>query len=197
MSYRINEVTYFHSKKEKPEFWFLSNMAGGMRITWRGMEFYSSEQLYQASKYLPDVECIPASATGPVEARVQKRILGQKNPRAAKMTQKCAAKAGLVRPDWERIMIDCMLWVLELKLRCNPWTFGEALKRTGNTMIVEKSRKDAFWGCLLNESTNTFEGENHLGRLLVRVRNNFDRIVKEGFLTHPEGFLVLPEEKAA
>jgi hypothetical protein len=31
-------------------------------------------------------------------------------------------------------------------------------------MIVEKSRKDPFWGCIQNG--NVFDGENHLGRLL-------------------------------
>jgi predicted NAD-dependent protein-ADP-ribosyltransferase YbiA (DUF1768 family) len=60
-----------------------------------------------------------------VEPRVQQRILDSKCAREAKMTQKCAVAAGLVRSDWEKIKVDCMLWVLELKLKWNPDTFGK------------------------------------------------------------------------
>ena len=188
MKYNVNSVAYFFSKDEQPAFWPLSNMAGGMEIFLGKNRFHSSEQLYQACKYLPDVECIPESAKGPVESRVQKRILDSKNPRAAKMTQKCAVKAGLVRPDWEDIKVDCMLWVLELKLKWNADTFGKVLKSTGSKMIVEKSEKDGFWGC--KQNGGAFEGENQLGRLLVKVKDNFDRIVKERKLTHPDGFFI-------
>jgi ribA/ribD-fused uncharacterized protein len=189
MKYDVNSVAYFFSKDEQTAFWPLSNMAGGMQIYLGKHKFHSSEQLYQACKYLPDVECIPENATGPVEPRVQKRILNSKNARGAKMTQKCAVKAGLVRPDWEDIKVDCMLWVLELKLKWNPNTFGTVLKSTGSKMIVEKSRKDTFWGCL--QDGDVFNGNNQLGQLLVEVRNNFDRIVKERKLTHPDGFLII------
>jgi predicted NAD-dependent protein-ADP-ribosyltransferase YbiA (DUF1768 family) len=120
--------------------------------------------------------------------------LDSKNARAAKMTQKCAVKAGLVRSDWEDIKVDCMLWVLELKLKWNPETFGALLKSTGSRMIVEKSKKDNFWGCLQNGSV--FEGENQLGQLLVEVRENYDRIVEERKFTHPDGFLILPQDLA-
>lgn len=189
MSYIVSQVAYFFSKEETPDLWPLSNMAGGMPILSGKLRFHSSEQLYQACKYLPNVKCIPASAKEPVEPHVQKRILESKAPRGAKMTQKCAVKAGLVRADWEEIKVDCMLWVLELKLRWNPNTFGAVLKATGNRMIVEKSKKDTFWGCVQNG--NVFDGENQLGRLLVKVRDNHDRIVNERILTHPDGFLIL------
>lgn len=194
MQYSVKTVVYFFSTKEHPELWPLSNMAGGMEIYWKGINFSSSEHLYQACKYLPDVECLPKKAAGPVEPNVRKRILAARSPLLAKWTQKCAKE--LVRPDWDEIKIACMLWVLELKLRWNPKTFGEVLKKTGDRTIVEKSSKDDFWGCTQTD-WRTLEGENHLGRLLVRVRENYDRIVKYGELTHPEGFLILPHEIAA
>ena len=43
---------------------------------------------------------------------MRKKIFSQKNPRGAKMTQKCAVKAGLVRKDWdseEEIRIKAMM----------------------------------------------------------------------------------------
>ncbi|MGA2228896.1 MAG: NADAR family protein [Syntrophobacteraceae bacterium] len=193
----VKNVAYFFSKKETPALWPFSNMAGGMPIRWRGILFNSSEQLYQASKYHPDTVCIPAVHKNKlgIEPHVQKRIIDANNPRGAKMTQKCAVKAGLVRPDWPKIMVDCMLWVLELKLQQNRHTFGEVLKSTGSKMIVEKSSKDTFWGCI--QEGDIFDGQNQLGLLLVKVRENYDRTVKERQLTHPNGFLILPEDMAA
>lgn len=194
MELKVKDVAIVFSKEETPDLWPLSNMAGDMTIYCGKRKFHSSEQLYQACKYLPDVTCIPEATRKSgksVEPHVQKRILDSTNARGAKMTQKCAVKEGLVREDWGEIKVDCMLWVLELKLKWNPDKFGAVLRSTGNKMIVEKSRKDTFWGCV--QKGDVLEGENHLGRLLVQVRNNYDRIVKERKLTHPDGFLILPE----
>ncbi len=193
MQYRVKDVAYFFSTEEQPDLWFLSNMAGGMRIRWKGILFNSSEQLYQASKYYPDVVCLPAKHKPDTEPLVQKRILAAKCAKGAKMTQKCAVD--LVRLEWEEIMVDCMLWVLELKLLHNQSTFGKVLKSTGDKMIVEKSRKDTFWGC--KQVGDKFEGQNHLGQLLVRLRGNYDRIVKERKLTFPDGFLISLQDIAA
>jgi N-glycosidase YbiA len=194
MKYSVNNVAWFFSKEETPDLWPLSNMAGGMPIYLGKNKFHSSEQLYQACKYLPGVVCIPESisdqARGAYEPRVQKRILESNNARGAKMTQKCAVKAGLIRADWDKIKVDCMLWVLELKLKWNPDTFGAVLKSTGSKMIVEKSKKDTFWGCI--QKGSVFDGDNQLGRLLVHVRSNYARIVNNRILTHPDGFLILP-----
>ena len=197
MECSVKSVAYFFSKEETLALWPLSNMAGGMPIRWRKILFNSSEQLYQASKYHPNTVCIPVAHRNKagIEPYVQKRIIDANNPRGAKMTQKCAAKENLVRPDWEDIMLDCMLWVLELKLLQHQRAFGEVLKSTGDKLIVEKSRKDTFWGCI--ESDGMFVGKNNLGQLLVRVRDNYDKIVKDRRLTHPNGFLILPEDLTA
>jgi predicted NAD-dependent protein-ADP-ribosyltransferase YbiA (DUF1768 family) len=113
MQYRVKEVAYFFSKEETPALWPLSNMAGGMPIRFSGILFNSSEQLYQASKYHPDTVCIPASHKPGTEPHVQERIISANNPRGAKMTQKCAVKAGLVRSDWQKMVHPAneYLWV--------------------------------------------------------------------------------------
>ena len=141
-AYDLNESAWFFKKSDS--YWELSNMAGAMPIRFKGQLFNSSEQLYQASKYGPDVECVPASNPD-AEPNVRKRILAQTNAKGAKMTQKCAHNARLFREGWEddrfEVRIHSMLWVLELKLFCQPRTFGEILKSTGNLPIVEKKIK--------------------------------------------------------
>lgn len=107
------------------------------------------------------------------------------------MTQKCAVAEGLVRSDWgspQEVRLKAMLWVLELKLFWNPETFGAELKRTGKKPIVEISRKDDFWGCKV-VGRGHLRGENHLGRLLMKVRDRMSEILKGDF-TYPKGQLL-------
>lgn len=192
MVYEKSKCAWFFSKADRN--WLLSNMAGQMPIYFpKGVPWNSSEQLYQASKYPPGTSCIPHTAEGKknVEPDVRKRIAQQKAARGAKMTQKCAVKAGLVREDWEdpdlEVRIHSMLWVLELKLRYNPFTFGRELIATGEQPIVEVSKKDDFWGC--KEMGGKLVGKNVLGKLLMHVRGRVEDI-KAGKLSYPDGFLL-------
>lgn len=151
----------------------------------------SSEQLNQASKYAPDVNSLPATSPA-ADPNVRRRIRAEASPRGAKMTQKCAVKAGLVRPDWDdpsrEVRVQSMLWVLELKLYWNPFTFGRTLEGTGAIPIVEISKRDFFWGCKVLEH-GTLEGVNLLGKLLERVRGRSLQI-RRGEFTFPDGFLL-------
>lgn len=176
--------------------WELSNMAGGMPIFWPlervpANRWGSSEQLYQASKYGTDILCLPKEAAPNADPCVRNRIRVQAAPSGAKMTQKCAVKAGLVRSDWEspqEVRLKAMLWVLELKLYWNRPTFGRVLEETGDRPIVEVSTKDDFWGCKEYPEAE-LRGENHLGLLLMQVRGRIPAILKRTF-TYPDGFLL-------
>lgn len=107
------------------------------------------------------------------------------------MTQKCAVAAGLVRNDWEdqglEIRIHSMLWVLELKRRHNPLTFGRELASTGTKSIVEVSSKDDSWGC--KDMNGTLVGKNVLDKLLMLLRERAER-VKQNEFSYPAGFLL-------
>jgi predicted NAD-dependent protein-ADP-ribosyltransferase YbiA (DUF1768 family) len=180
--HRKDATAWFFSK-DNPR-WPLSNMAGQMPVYWPlqrdNANFWNaSEQLYQASKYGSDVVCLPKDADYKTEPYVRRRIRAQKAARGAKMTQKCAVSAGLVRKDWEdaveEVRIKSMLWVLELKLYWNPLTFGRELKETGDLPIVEISTKDGFWGCKEPEA-GVLLGSNVLGKLLSDVRSRLDAV---------------------
>ena len=192
VTYNKNDCAWFFSK-EDPR-WELSNMAGGMRLKFDNKTWNSSEQLYQASKYSPTAICLPATSKtekGSIP-NVRARIEAMVNARGAKMTQKCAVKAGLVRPDWDdppyEIRIHSMLWVLELKLYFNPSTFGKVLRETGDAPIVEISKKDFFWGCK-NMGNGTLEGQNVLGKLLQIVRSRRSEAMLRNYL-YKDGFLL-------
>lgn len=191
-TYHKNDCAWFFSK-EGPH-WELSNMAGGMPLKFDNKTWNSSEQLYQASKYSPTAVCVPAASKTDKGAtpNVRARIEAMTNARGAKMTQKCAVKAGLVRFDWDNpryeIRIHSMLWVLELKLYFNPSTFGKVLRETGDAPIVEISKKDFFWGCK-DMGNGMLEGQNVLGKLLQIVRSRRSEAVNRNYL-YKDGFLL-------
>jgi predicted NAD-dependent protein-ADP-ribosyltransferase YbiA (DUF1768 family) len=192
--YSKNSAAWFCTKNDPR--WIFSNMAGGMPLYFPlerlpQNEWHASEQLYQACKYSTNVMCRPE--TNPdADPCVRNRIRGCNNPRGAKMTQKCAVKAGLVRSDWEHpdheVRIQAMLWVLELKLYWNTFNFGLVLKETGNLPIVEISKKDAFWGCR-EYPDGQLHGCNVLGKLLMDLRSRIDSI-KRGQFSSPDGWLL-------
>lgn len=181
------ECAWFYSSKDL--FFELSNMAAGFPISYGGNVWRSSEHLYQASKYAKDVECLPADSKSTIK-NVRLRILDAKNPMASKMTQKCAVSAGLVRPDWQYVNIQNMLFVLQLKVYCNPH-IKRFFKGTGDRDIVEISRKDTFWGCRdqYRSTGNVLIGENNLGILLMQVRDNIDAIIAGDFV-EPDKFFI-------
>ena len=61
-----------------------------------------------------------------------------------------------------------MRWCLRVKLAQNWDSFGRLLLSTGDSPIVEDSRKDAFWGA--KRADEGLIGTNALGRLLMELR---------------------------
>lgn len=71
-----------------------------------------------------------------------------------------------LRPDWDTYRLEAMEKVLRAKFEQNPDLF-EKLKNTGNVPITETNTwNDTFWG------VSNGKGENHLGKLLEKVRGN-------------------------
>ena len=62
-----------------------------------------------------------------------------------------------------------MAWVLRVKLAQHPVRMRAILKESGSRIIVEKSRKDDFWGAILGED-GILAGKNRLGFLLCSLR---------------------------
>lgn len=141
-------------KKTREEFGGLSNMAGGFAVIVNDIRILTSEALYQSCRFphLPDI---------------QKKIIDQQSPMAAKMEVKPHRKSS--RPDWDTVRVKIMRWCLRVKLACNWYDFGGLLHATGDKSIVEDSRKDCFWGAVA-EDEQTLVGSNVLGRLLMELR---------------------------
>lgn len=128
------------------EYRFLSNFWEAP-VTYEGVTYLNNEAAFQAQKCL-DPNDRPAFA--------------QLNPSKAKRLGRQVA----LRPDWEQVKIPIMTQIVRAK-----FTQNEALKQqllaTGNLILEEGNTwHDTFWGV----DSNTRQGENHLGKILMAVR---------------------------
>lgn len=116
-------------------------------VKYGGIVYPSNEHAYQAAK--TDDETIKLSFLG--KTPTQARKLGQTLPLSA---------------DWDTLKLRVMYDVTFLKYDQNI-DLREMLRLTGDAVLVEENYwGDKFWGCCCGT------GENHLGRILMRVREN-------------------------
>ncbi|SDP94515.1 conserved hypothetical protein, ribA/ribD-fused [Rhodoferax sp. OV413] len=147
-------------RKTAEAFGGLSNMAPGFSVRINGVRILTVEALYQACRF-------------PHLPEVQRKIIEQTSPMTAKMVGK--PYRGDSRPDWDRVRVKIMRWVLRLKLAMHWTQFSALLLSTGDMSIVEDSRKDDFWGAMPTDAA-TLVGMNVLGRLLMELREE----IKQG-----------------
>lgn len=128
---------------------FLSNFHRVTLIS-GGKEYPTLEHLYQSQK-----------AAG---SEFQEWIRLAPNPYLAMEAGRGlrAGKPGELRPDWEEMKLSFML--VDLRLKFQDPELRAKLIATGDAYLYEDSPNDTFWG-LVNG-----KGENHLGRLLMKVR---------------------------
>lgn len=167
-------------RKTHEEFGGLSNMASGYNIKIGNVTILTSEALYQCCRY-------------PHLSEVQKLIISERSPMTAKMISKKYYKE--TRSDWNNVRINVMRWVLRVKLLNNFDMFGSLLRKTGQKYIVEESRKDNFWGAML-QNDGVLVGQNILGRLLMELRQQYLNLNNSSIILRPleiENFRFLDE----
>ncbi len=135
----------------------LSNMSGEFPIAVNGVRILTSEHLYQALKF-------------PDHPDVQMSILSKPSPIHCKMVAKSKVNREKVRNDWEEVQLEVMEFCLKVKLLWHWVKFGKLLRAAEGKEIVEiSSKRDTYWGKV--RSDGGLEGENHLGRLLMKLRD--------------------------
>lgn len=129
------------------EYRWLSNFWPA-KVLLDAVEYQSTEHAYQAAKTNDEIE--------------RMRIKDAKTPGQAK---RLGRKVN-VRSDWE----NCKLSVMENLLR-QKFAIPELRQKlldTGDQELLEGNNwHDVFWGIDLK----TREGKNHLGKLLMKIRN--------------------------
>jgi N-glycosidase YbiA len=149
--YREAECAIIYRTRER--FGELSNMCSGFPVEYDGRSFHSTEALYQCCRY-------------PGLFDIQERI-NVKNAMLAKMKSK--PPRSQTREDWNEVRVPIMEACLRLKTDQHFNRITDILAETGDLPIVEKSRRDTFWGAK-PVSSSEIEGENVLGLLWMLIR---------------------------
>lgn len=141
-------------------FAFLSNMHSA-DFQWDGRTYHSAEAAYQSAKSLDPAE-------------------RDRFSKMAGVTAKREGKKVKLRSDWEDVKNEVMEEIVFVKFSQNP-ELAKKLTDTGDMELAEGNRwHDSYWGVDLF----TGKGENHLGRILMKVRAQlggkeyFDRIAR-------------------
>jgi ribA/ribD-fused uncharacterized protein len=131
------------------EYRFLSNFHI-VSITWEGITFPSTEHAYQAAKSL--------------DVQERERIASLATPKEARK----AGKLVELRPDWDQVKLQVMKEICLLKYQ-HP-DLKDSLLATGDSYLEETNWwGDRYWGVCKGT------GQNHLGKLLMEIRDEIKR----------------------
>jgi len=139
---------------------FLSNFFDiPQNIEIEGMTYPNVENAFQAMKTLDEKERFLFTSRDPDEE-------------PAELTPGQAKRAGrklTLRPDWEDVKFEVMEQCLRKKFSLEP--FNKLLAITGEYYLLEGNlHHDNIWGSCSCQYCIDVKGQNHLGRLLMKIR---------------------------
>jgi ribA/ribD-fused uncharacterized protein len=147
------------------EHYYLSNFYSKLSkpVRFDGKDYASTEHAYQAAKTLDETE--------------REKIRTAPSPGDAKRL----GRRIKLRDDWEDVKLDVMYDIVRQKFFENK-DLGAKLVSTGEKQLVEgNDHGDTFWGC--DRKNN---GTNHLGKILMRVRDELREEKKRALDTEKE-----------
>ncbi len=136
---------------------FLSNFHY-VEVTYEGDKYKTTEHAYQAAKTL--------------DLLVRKEIQKAKTPGDAKRLGQSIEEGGIVklRRDWDNVKFPIMKLILKQKFRKE--NYRNRLLATVDQVLVEGNWWcDNFWGNCSCDKCIEIPGQNHLGILLMKIRN--------------------------
>ena len=129
------------------EYGFLSNLYK-VRLIFEGLWFPSSEHAYQYGKFR--------------EKNTKKWAMEAPKPHLLSILAHSLFVWDIVN-NWSKIKVNRMYNVLKAKF--SIYALKELLLDTGNSLLIENSKTDSFWGI-----GKLGKGKNTLGKLLMKVR---------------------------
>jgi hypothetical protein len=134
------------------EYSFLSNFYP-CPVEWQGMEYPTVEHAFQAAKTDDPGERL--------------KVRDAESPAAAKQL----GKRVTLRPGWDSYRFEVMQALVRQKFTRHP-DLREKLLATGDAELVEGNTwRDTTWGATWNKDKQAWVGKNHLGRILMRIRD--------------------------
>jgi ribA/ribD-fused uncharacterized protein len=146
--------------------WFFLSNFSECKIEFQGIAYPTVEHYYVAMKSNSDQMINGKYYTS---ADFREMIAKIKEPAIVKKI----GQQIKVRKDWSEKKLEFMNFAIREKFKDE--NLAEKLKSTGNSLLVENNLwKDTFWGVFNGK------GENHLGKILMKVRDEINGIQKTG-----------------
>lgn len=155
----VGNVTAYYTKNDFPSHHFLCD------FTVRNVHFTSMEQMMMYSKAMLFKD-----------KRNARRIMETNLCQAQKMIGRDVTP--FVPEEWDEKCENIVYIGNKEKYRQNP-TLLKLLLMTGDTILVEATRKDRIWGCGIDEDDDrvadpaNWTGQNKHGKIQMRVREYF------------------------
>lgn len=132
------------------EFYVFSNFSS-FQLEWKGYLWPTSEHAYHSEKFSdPQI------------------LNGLKNACSAHDAMKLAyANKDKYRSDWDDVKLKIMKDILRAKTEQHSYVKKKLLE-SSDKELVEDSWRDSYWGWGPNK-----DGENHLGKLWMEIREEF------------------------
>lgn len=131
---------------------FLSNFYPSP-VEMDGAEYSTVEHAFQAAK---THDFARRQAIGEAETPAKAKRMGRRLKR---------------REDWFDVSLDIMEALVRQKFTRYP-ELGQKLLNTGTVRLIEGNNwGDKFYGCVWDSQKGDWVGENHLGRILMKVRD--------------------------
>ena len=140
------------------EYVFLSNFYPCARLYIKGFNYPTVEHVFQVAKTLDPEEIL--------------EIQPADTPGAAKKL----GKQVTLRDDWEDIKDNVMLYIVKAKFIQNH-DLGKQLIDTETAKIVEGNGwHDNYWGTCSCDRCCEIDGQNKLGKILMKVRSELQKL---------------------
>lgn len=140
-------ITHFRDK-----YAFLSNFYAAP-VSLDGVDYPTIEHAFQAAKVFDE------------ESR--QKIREASTPKGAKVMGRRVKR----RADWFDVSLQIMEALVREKFTRHP-DLREQLIATGDAELIEGNNwNDKFYGCVWDKKQERWVGENHLGKILMKVRS--------------------------
>lgn len=127
--------------------------------------FYPAEVVFEGVAY-PTVEhAFQAAKTH--DYALRRKIRSAASPSSAKAMGRKLKR----RDDWLSVSLTIMEELVRTKFRHHPDLRARLLATADAELIEGNNWGDEFYGCVWDSKKGAWRGENHLGRILMQVRD--------------------------
>lgn len=136
--------------------WFSNMLPFDEPMKYQGLTFPAVENFFQAMKCNKD-----------------DILMREKISKATPFESKRLGKKVSLRKDWQVIKLNVMEFALNYKFQ-EGTSWRRKLNETTGEIVETNNWHDNYWGNCICDRCKHIYGQNHLGKLLMKIRDNLE-----------------------